>query len=138
MLTSEPSSSREPAREWCILVVDLEPDSGRFIRWILGEEGLGVETVLSGPAALERVVRARPPLIILNLPAGHSRLGTAEFAIALHRAAGDMVPLLVLDRASWTAEELRRAGAAGFLSKPFKGTQLVDVVWKALSATPRG
>jgi DNA-binding response OmpR family regulator len=113
MLISEPSSPRGPARDWGVLVVDLEPDVGRRIRWILAEEGLGVETVPSARAALERVARARPALVLLNLPLAHPRLATVGYATGLHRAGGGRVPLLLLDRASWTAEELRRAGAVG-------------------------
>jgi DNA-binding response OmpR family regulator len=138
MLISEPSHPRGPAPDVRILVVDLEPDAGRPIRWILGEEGLGVETVPSAPAALERVARERPALVLLNLPLGHPRLATSGFGAELHRVGGGVVPLLLLDRALWTAEELRQAGAVGYLPKPFRGTQLVDAVWRALSTARRG
>ena len=138
MFTSEPARSPEPRRDGYVLVVDLEPDSGRFLRWILGEEGLGVATVPSAPAALERVARERPALVLLNLPVAHPRPATLGFGADLHRAGGGVVPLLLLDRALWTAEELRRAGAVGYLPKPFRGTRLVEAVWRALSPTPRG
>ena len=137
MRTSDPSNLHEPTREGRILVVDLEPDVGRLIRWILAEEGLAVETVSSPPAALEAVAQARPALVLLSPPAGLPRRTVAGFATELQRAGGP-VPLLLLDRAGWTPEEVRQVGAVGVLPKPFKGMASVEAVWRALSPAPRG
>jgi DNA-binding response OmpR family regulator len=138
MVTSETSNLPEPMREGRVLVVDLEPPAGQLIRWILAEEGLAVDLEPSAPAALTRVAWGRPALVLLSLPVGFPRRAVVGFAADLQRVGGGRVPLLLLDRASWTGEEVRQAGAVGFLPKPFKGIALVDAVWRALSPAPRG
>lgn len=100
-------------------------------------EGAGMEVVeaddgATGLAALEQMSQdnRRPALILtdLNMPT----MDGITFIRRVKQTACKFIPILVLTTESQADKKLegKRAGAAGWIVKPFKGHQLIDVIHK--------
>jgi two-component system phosphate regulon response regulator PhoB len=109
-----------------VLVVEDEPDIAALIAYQLTREGFRVETVGSGPEALEAVARQIPDLIVLDrmLPG----LSGDE---VLARLKGEpdtaKVPVLVLTAKREQEDRIQglELGADDYLTKPFSPRELV-------------
>lgn len=108
-----------------ILVVDDDPGILAAVSDALSGEGFAVETALNGAAALEKVDRVKPGLILLDM-----RMPVMDgwaFARTL-RARGLAIPILVMTAAANAAGWAREIQADGFLAKPFDVSDLLDAV----------
>lgn len=109
-----------------VLVVDDDADMAAFLARILAKEGLAVDTVLDGDAALVQVLSTPPDLILLDvmLP------GTSGFEIC-ERIKGDeasaLIPIVLVTALEDQESRVRgiEAGADDFLSKPVKVEELI-------------
>jgi class 3 adenylate cyclase len=109
-----------------VLVVDDDPDMASFLARLLRNEGLQVETVLDGDAALVQVLASPPDLILLDvmLP------GMSGFQICERLKADEstaLIPIVLVTALEDHQSRVRgiEAGADDFLSKPVKGEELV-------------
>ncbi len=110
-----PADARRPR----VVIVDDEPSTLDFTRFVLEREGFEVLPVVSGEEALQRVDE-RTDLVVLDL--AMEGLDGIEVCRRLKGAlATRRVPVLIVT--AMTGEEIRRdslaAGADGFLVKPF-------------------
>ena len=114
-----------------ILVVDDEPPIRRLLRVGLTSEGFGIEEASNARDACERVARARPDLIVLDLGLpdmpGHDLL-------ALWRDELPDLPILVLSSRTDESGIVRalELGADDYLTKPFGMRELVARIRGAL------
>ncbi len=122
---SEPSAAaRAPA--FRVLVVDDDADMAAFLARMLRNEGMAVDTVLDGNAAVVQVLTTPPDLILLDvmLP------GMSGFDIC-EQLKGDettaLIPIVLVTALEDHESRVRgiEAGADDFLSKPVRGEELI-------------
>lgn len=113
-----------------VLVVDDDPDIREAVRWLLEDEGLAVETAADGLQAVERAMRDRPALVVLDM--GLPLLSGEEVAAALRAHFREPPPIIVITAAGSVAEKAQRIGAFAYVSKPFDLDELVRTVSAAL------
>jgi DNA-binding NtrC family response regulator len=114
-----------------ILVVDDEENMVHFLTKLLRAEGLEVEGVRTGEAALERLRAAPFDLVLTDL-----KLPDTD-GIEILKGARELRPeaVVVLITAYGTIEsaiEAMRAGAYDYVTKPFRASEILQVVEKAL------
>ena len=128
--------SRGPGDRTCILVVDDDPETLRYVRDVLTDAGYAPQ-VTGDPEEVPRLVETHMPhLILLDLMLP----GTDGIALMARVSAMADVPVIFLsvygrDQTIATALE---AGAADYVVKPFSPTELVARIQAALRgrATP--
>jgi DNA-binding response OmpR family regulator len=115
-----------------ILMVNDEEDLLMLCKQTLEESGHAVDFVMSGKAAIEKGLAAKPDLLIVDwvIPDmdGHALLRAWKSVPAL-----EDVPVLAISALEDGAERARRAGADDFLQKPFGADDLVDAANQVLS-----
>ncbi|MFN8525394.1 MAG: response regulator transcription factor [Chloroflexota bacterium] len=106
-----------------ILVVDDEEPILDFVELGLRYEGFEVELAADGPAALDRVARRRPDLVVLdlNLP------GVDGIDVCRQIRKSCDVPIIMLTARADVDERVAglEAGADDYLPKPFKFKELL-------------
>lgn len=136
MLTTEVAQDdTNDAAHGTVLVVDDDPTVAEILDSYLSLEGYSVERCTNGSVALERVARARPDLVVLDvLMPGMSGLEVLERL----RRRGD-VPVIMLTAKAGDDARIHglRAGADDFLAKPFNPGELVARVTAVLRRTRR-
>ncbi|MFZ5919161.1 MAG: response regulator [Chloroflexota bacterium] len=115
-----------------VLIAEDEQDIHLALKGFLEWAGLAVDHAYDGQQALERITAHRPDLLLLDL--NMPRLDGYQVIEALRsdEATADL-PILVLT--SWTHDRAQKAlelGANEFLTKPFSGDVLVDVIRRML------
>lgn len=114
-----------------VLVVEDESDFRTYLIVTLkrmGADGIAAESVVD---AFKYLTEGKAPDLVIsdiNLP-GASGLDLIE---ALRESGYTMPVILISAVRSWADTELQKRGAAGFLEKPFKSSQLEEVINKAL------
>lgn len=118
-----------------ILVVDDDPDILRLLSMRLSGAGYGVATADSAEKALAAFAVSRPQVVITDLRMGGMN-GLALFA-EIHRRAPTL-PVIVLTAHGTIpdAVEATQRGVFGFLSKPFDGKLLLELVEQAFRCSP--
>ena len=118
--------SRSPFR---ILVVEDEPVIRELVRSMLDDGPVEVETAGSGPEGLRRAKESRFDLVLLDvvLP-GMDGLTVCRMLKADATTAA--VPLYMLTAKTLRAdlEAALAAGANGYIHKPFRGSELMELV----------
>jgi DNA-binding NtrC family response regulator len=113
-----------------VLVVDDDPDVRAMLTMVLARPPMTVSEALSGSEAMERLARAAfdVALVDVQLP-DHSGLDILRWA----RDADIDVEMIVLTGHAdvETAVEAMRLGAYDFIAKPWKNSELLEVVAKA-------
>jgi two-component system, OmpR family, KDP operon response regulator KdpE len=113
-----------------ILVVDDEPQIRRVMRATLSSQGYTISEAPSGAAALEKLRRERPDLILLdmNMP-GMDGLETCR-----EIRATSSVPIIILTVRSGEKDKVRSldAGADDYVTKPFSMEELLARIRAAL------
>ncbi len=109
-----------------VLVVDDDPDMAMLLSRVLVKEGMVVDTVYDGDAALVHAMSSAPDLILLDvmLP------GLGGFDICERLKADDvtaLIPIILVTALEDTQSRVRgiEAGADDFLSKPVKVEELI-------------
>ncbi|MFM8735000.1 MAG: response regulator transcription factor [Pirellulales bacterium] len=121
-----------------ILVVEDEQHLAFGIKFNLEAEGYTVSTAADGPAALELLPRATPPvdLVVLDLMLP----GMSGYAVCeVIRDRGDAVPVVMLTARTLVEDRIRGfdAGADVYLQKPFDLEELLSVIRSLLSRRGR-
>lgn len=106
-----------------ILLVDDEANILQLVRMYLEREGLRVESVMDGKAALEATARLRPALIVLDLML--PEIDGFEVCRRL-RAESNQVPILMLTARDDDVDKIvgLELGADDYLTKPFNPREL--------------
>jgi two-component system KDP operon response regulator KdpE len=115
-----------------VLIVDDDADVRQVLRWALEDAGFDVLTAADGPTALAQAELRRPGLVVLDhgLP---STDGT-HVAAGLRQICGEHLPILIVTADGRAADKARRAGAYGFIHKPFDDAVLVAAVRRGFTA----
>ncbi len=114
-------------RRGTILVIDDETDLVELLKDVLSSEGYQVETARDGKEGLERLAKAPPDLIILdiNMP----RMGGIAFYHEIADADGrSRYPLIVLTARAQLEQLFRDFEADAFMTKPFKIQDLLTQI----------
>jgi two-component system alkaline phosphatase synthesis response regulator PhoP len=123
-----------------ILIGEDEPNVLKVTKTRLEHEGYEVLTAEDGEAVLERALRERVHLILLDIKM--PRLNGLDVCRVLKsRAATAGIPVIVYSGSERQLEQLAdrciEIGAADWLSKPFKTADLLGKIQRALG-TERG
>lgn len=113
-----------------ILVVEDEPEIQAVVRTLLEDEGFTVESAPDGEVALEKALRLRPDLIMLDL--GLPVMNGEDFAARLRAEHPSPPRIVVMTAAGTIVEKAARVGAAAYVAKPFDLDELVQTVRHAL------
>jgi DNA-binding response OmpR family regulator len=120
-----------------VLVIDDEPDVLLLCRVNLEHAGHEVRMASSGPEGMELARSERPDVIVLDLMM--PQMDGYDVLQELSADAGTHdVPVLVLTARTRIEDQLRgwRAGAAGYLKKPFAPASLTADVDRLQHMTP--
>jgi DNA-binding response OmpR family regulator len=110
-----------------VLLIEDEPNIAEAIRFILSRDGWRVSHESDGRAALDRVRKDRPDLVILD----HMLPGMSGLDIlAALRADPETValPVMMLTARGRDREMAEQAGANRFMSKPFSNAEILAEV----------
>lgn len=116
-----------------ILVVDDEPTIRHLLRASLEGRGYGLLEADDGPSALQAAQSELPDLILLDLAL--PRLSGLEVCSRLKAGPSTAaIPIFLLTGyvGQKEREAAQRAGAAGFIAKPFNPAALVALIEAAL------
>ena len=113
-----------------VLVVDDDPQVRQFIREVLEDEGLAVETAADGRQALDLIAQRPPALVVLDitLPV----LGGVDLADRLRAALGNGLPILVITADGNATQKAEQVRAYAHLRKPFAMDDLLAAVRRGL------
>jgi two-component system chemotaxis response regulator CheY len=115
-----------------ILIVDDSAMSRRILKRILESAGHQITEAEEGMGAIERYFLEKPDVVMLDLVLkGITGLEVLEKIREMDRAARIVVASADIQKS--TKELTERAGAVGFVTKPFNETDLLDTVQTALS-----
>ena len=120
---NEPAATQARHR---VLVVDDDPDMVEFLVRMLQREGMSVESVSDGEAALARVMTAPPDLVLLDV----MMPGASGFDVCRQLKGDDataLIPVVLVTALEDGESRVRgiEAGADDFLSKPVKREELI-------------
>jgi DNA-binding NarL/FixJ family response regulator len=129
-----PEHPTEPNRSVRVLIVDDDSDFLDFVRLILQQSRLPLElagTFLSPLAALRQLVELRPDVVLVDLKMAELDGINCARRILERRPSTAVIMVSGAPTASFSCEEIIRAGARGFLNKPFHREQLEDAIYSA-------
>jgi CheY-like chemotaxis protein len=118
-----------------VLVIDDEGDIRLLMRVMLRQAGVEVEEASSASEGLERLRTSEPDLVLLDirLPDGD---GFEILEQMKQSGQIERVPVVMVSAHSTPSTRLRALaeGAAGYVTKPFTGTELLSAVERALAS----
>lgn len=109
-----------------MLIVEDDDDLRDLLAAMLEEEGFRVDTARHGREALERASRRMPDVILLDMKM--PVMDGWTFAMEFEHRYGRSVPIVVMTAAEHAARRALEIGAAGWISKPFRCEQLVELL----------
>ncbi len=114
-----------------ILVADDEADIRASLRRILEYEKMRVDEAASGAEALEKVERARPDVVLLDIKM--PRVDGLEALAQIRRRDGDLPVIVISGHGTIaTAVEATKLGAFDFMEKPLERDRVLLVLRNAL------
>jgi DNA-binding response OmpR family regulator len=120
-----------------VLVVDDEADIVFLCRMNLEMAGFEVSSATNGREALAAITARRPDIILLDVMMPVMNGWECLEALRADASMND-VPVVMLTAMAQQADRVRglAAGAASFVTKPFRVAGLVDTIRQTLSSTP--
>ena len=114
-----------------ILIVDDSGFARRALRRILEGEGFSVEEAAGGMEALEKYALSRPDVVFLDIiMEGMEGLDVLKNLRKMDQNA--KVVMATADTQKATREEATKAGASGFVKKPFDPEEVLAAVPKVM------
>jgi len=114
-----------------ILIVDDEPDVGKFFQKILSEEGYRVMSATSGPEALSIIKKIKPEIIFLDIKM--PEMDGMETFRRIRKISKKIVVIIITGYGSLkTAKEAMALGAYDYVSKPFNLESIKSMIREAL------
>lgn len=114
-----------------VLVIDDEPAILMLVRTALEDEGFHVVTVANGAEALRELDRVPPAVVLLDM---QMPVVDGPAFVRAMRQRGMSVPVIIMTAGSSAARSAQELDAAGYLSKPFEISQLVDITSRYATA----
>ena len=113
-----------------VLAVDDTPTIVKLIEVVLSSRGYLVETAQDGPTALRRYDQFKPDIVTLDLTMpGMSGYETLTKILEKNKRA--IVIILTANDEDVALQECMKRGAAGYVNKPFRPSELVDALQTA-------
>ena len=113
-----------------VLAVDDTLAIVKLIEVVLSSRGYLVETAQDGPTALRRYDQFKPDIVTLDLTMpGMSGYETLTKILEKNKRA--IVIILTANDEDVALQECMKRGAAGYVNKPFKPSELVDALQTA-------
>jgi DNA-binding response OmpR family regulator len=109
-----------------VLIVEDDDDLRDLLALMLEDEGFQVDTARHGREALDRASAHMPDVILLDMKM--PVMDGWTFAIEFELRYGRSVPILVMTAADHAARRALEIGAAGWISKPFRYEQLLELL----------
>ena len=120
-----------------ILCVDDDPEILIFITRLLSAEGYTVESCGLGQEALEKVATRAYGLVLLDIAMpGLDGWEVCQMIKSDSYLAGIKVHLVTAKPIDRTSERLQDVGADGFLLKPFRAEDLIELVRNSMPLSP--
>ncbi len=114
-----------------VMIVDDEQAYTKVMSMVLREYGFDSFPVNSAKDAWELLARITPDLVLLDVMMPEIDGITFLNELRAHAQLG-VVPVLVVTAYTETREQALRAGASGFLTKPFSAQQLRESIGEFL------
>ena len=113
-----------------VLAVDDTPAIVKLVEVVLSSRGHMVETAQDGPTALRRYDQFKPDIVTLDLTMpGMSGYETLTKILEKNKLA--IVIILTANDEDVALQECMKRGAAGYINKPFKPSELVEALQTA-------
>lgn len=113
-----------------ILIVDFDEDSALALSEYLKSEGFNVSTAGDGEAGLEKCKGEHPDLVIVEPMI--SKLHGFELCSIISHDFNGQIPVVILTKfyreEQFKIEAMSAYGASAFLSKPFKGPEILSTL----------
>lgn len=109
-----------------VLVVDTDPSYRKLVAFFLEEAGYAIDFVDDGYAALDRIRRSHPALLITEILLPHLD-GLSLCRLLKADSATSEVPIIVYTVLDAGAR-VRDSGANAFMKKPIEKKRLLDLV----------
>ena len=106
-----------------ILIADDEPHIRELVRLYLAKEGYETEFAVDGPDALEKALRLKPDLVVLDLMM--PRLDGFEVTKAIRQQSDVPILMLTVRKEDTVKVAGLELGADDYLTKPFNPKELV-------------
>lgn len=123
-------------KKGCILVVDDDEKALRVIEALLTPHGYEVITAQDGGEAITTMTSTKPDLVLMDVfmpnMDGYTALGAIKKDIATREVPVVMVTAIDQQLNKILAEKL---GAAGYVTKPFKSPELLDIIDRLLTTS---
>ncbi len=116
-----------------VLVIDDSIVILDLVQLMLQHEGYEVFTAQDGLVALEQLEMTTPDLILLDLIM--PRMSGYDFIqeVQQHRKHFLSIPIILLTAVQQTQDQFEQLGAAGYLQKPFRRSELLSKLSDLLS-----
>ncbi len=132
---SDNNKAQDETARPVVLVLDDEQAYTKVMSMVLDEYGFDPVPANSAQDAWELLDRVTPDLVLLDVMM--PKIDGITFLTDLRADARlRAVPVLVVTAYTETRERALRAGASGYLNKPFSAQQLRDSIGKFLQVTP--
>jgi CheY-like chemotaxis protein len=109
-----------------ILVIDDDQPTLAALRGLLQDEGYAVVCAADAPTALVLAEREPPDLILLDL--AMPIMDGRGFAAQYHSSPGPHAPIVLVSAQQQLLDDVEHIEAAGFIRKPFRFDEVLDVV----------
>ncbi len=121
---------RAKMRNTKILIVDFDEDSSLALSEYLKSEGFDVKTAEDGEVGLEKCKGEHPDLVIVEPMI--SKLHGFELCSIISHDFNGQIPVVILTKfyreEQFKIEAMSSYGASAFLSKPFKGPEILSTI----------
>ncbi|RPH99760.1 MAG: response regulator [Zetaproteobacteria bacterium] len=115
-----------------LLIVEDDPEMRDLLRKVLEKEGYRVGVACDGPEALATLNRARFDLVVTDMLMPHD--GGLELLAAIQRVHATIPVIIVTAFGDWQSySRALELGAAAFISKPLRMSELLAAVHNALA-----
>ncbi|MFC2164885.1 TonB family protein [Acidobacteriota bacterium] len=117
-------------RKLKILIVDFDEEASRYLSEFLKAEGFDVSEAPDGEIGLEKCKAEMPDLVVVEPMI--SKLHGFELCSIITNDFNGKIPVVILTKfyreEQFKIEAMRSYGAAAFLSKPFKGPDILETI----------
>lgn len=125
---NRPSGDRPSWAAMTAVVVDDDHDVAALLEWLLADLGMSVRAVMDPGSAFDELMARPVDLLLVDVQLGNGLSGhTLVLRLRVAGYTGRIV-MLSADGSHETRDLVSRAGADGFIAKPFAIGQFIDTV----------
>lgn len=117
-----------------VLVVDDEPGVLRFVKVSLSLAGYEVITTASGEECLDLARNTKPDIMLLDI----LMFPLSGFDVLVKLREFSEIPVIVFTARNDIGDQALKAGASGYISKPFRPEELINKIQDTLGGHQGG